>query len=751
SSGLDLYRSWNSGMFWDQQTHWEYPFGHPDFVHADHHEIVFHPDNPDEVWAVTDGGIFRSTDEGENWTEMNQGYNTYQYYAMGNATLDTMLAYGGTQDNGTSRYNGNPNWNEVFGGDGGYCVVDYTDDDVVYVEYQYGNRYRSDDGGFTFTSINAGIGGTGAWVTPMILDPFEHNTIYTTTTNGGVWESRTRGDFSNWENIGPAGSQNQVMAASPIVPDLLYVGSNSTVYRRDPESGEWSSITGNLPGRTVTRVVPDPFSPDGVYVTVSGFGGGHVYKSTQGGNVWEDISGNLPDAPVQDVIVDLTEPGTLYAGGDLGVYRTLDGGEHWDVYGEGMPVVRVDDMEMQSITGKLRVATHGRGMWEIQTGSSDLALLYPNGGETLATGAGIEFRWAGLTHAGNVGIDINRDYPNGAWETLIPATNNDGAESWTVSGPTTDNARFRIVHGSIAGQSDTTDADTRIAIPMLELIYPNGGETVLTGGFDTLMYNRIMVDEPLRIELNRNYPDGEWEVLQEAIGFLDSYRWMVRLPGGDHCRFRITSTERPELTAMSESDFTIRAPHMTILSPNGGEQVSIESTYEIRWEALEHNGRVRISLNRDYPDGEWEILNANASNSGLLNWNVTGPETEHARVRVAVQLDPLQSYVESTADFEIFTLGAEEASIPSEFSISDAYPNPFNPSTQVRLELPVRTNVDARVFNHLGQQVALLVNDNLEPGSHRITFDASSLSSGTYFIHITALDETKILKAVLLK
>ena len=751
SSGLDLYRSWNSGMFWDQKTDWWQSYGHPRFVHADHHDIIFHPDNPEELWAATDGGVFKSTDGGTNWTEMNQGYNTFQYYAMGNATLDTVLAYGGTQDNGTSKYVGDPNWDEVFGGDGGYCVVDYTDDDVVYVEYQYGARHRSDDGGHNFVSINEGITGNGAWVTPMILDPFDHNTIYTTTTNGGVWKSTSRGDFNNWENIGPAGSQNQVMAASPLVPGLLYIGSSGAVYRRDPVTEQWSQVTGNLPGRTVTRVVPDPFSPDGVYVTVSGFGNGHVYKSTQGGNVWEDISGNLPDVPFQDVIVDLTEPGTLYAGGDLGVYRTLDGGENWEIYGEGMPVVRVDDMEMQTVSGKLRVATHGRGMWEIQTGSSDLALLYPNGDEILAIGQEIDFRWSGLTHTGDVSLDINRNYPEGAWESLFTSINNDGFESWTVTGPASDNVRFRIIHDSIAGQSDTSDVDTRIAVPALEIVYPNGGETVLTGRFDEILFNRIMVDELIRIELNRDYPDAEWEVLTDNEGNADSYRWIVHLPGGEHCRVRLTSTERPEITVMSAEDFTLRSPLMTILSPNGGEQINTGTTYEVRWNAEEHDGRIRVTLNRNYPDGEWEILGSNIANNGLLNWTVSEPATQHARVRVALQLDPLQSYTESAEDFAIITLAADDPVIPNDFSISEAYPNPFNPSTQIRLELPMRSAVDARVFNHLGQQVALLANENFDAGIHHLTFDATSLSSGTYFIHINAMNETKILKAVLLK
>jgi len=370
SSGLDIYRSTNSGYAWRQLSRWHYPFGNPDYVHADHHEIVFHPYNTEELWEVTDGGIFRSTDLGETWTEQNNGFVTFQYYAMGNATLDTMLAYGGTQDNGTFRWHDSPDHEDVFGGDGGYCVVDYTDDFIVYVEWQNGHRYRSDDGGYTFVDINPGISGDGPWVTPMALDPFDPHTLYTTTTNGLVWKSPDQGRDANWQTLGQQlDGYMQVLEVSPTVPGRLYLGSSESVYRYDDSTNQWTNVTGNLPDRWITRVVPDPFHPDIVYVTVSGFGAGHVWKSTQGGGVWQNISGNLPDVPFQDVVVDRESPSTLYAGGDIGVYVSFDGGETWEIAGNDLPAVRVDDMDLQVASGRLRIATHGRGMWEIPTGS----------------------------------------------------------------------------------------------------------------------------------------------------------------------------------------------------------------------------------------------------------------------------------------------------------------------------------------------------------------------------------------------
>jgi hypothetical protein len=751
SAGLDLWRSTNSGFQWSRRTHWDYNFGHPQYAHADHHEIVFHPENPDELWNVSDGGIFKSTDNGETWQEMSNGYNTFQYYAMGNATLDTALAYAGAQDNGTTRYEGDPDWDAVFGGDGGYCVVDYSDDNTVYVEYQNGNRYRSDDGAQNWDEINPGITGNGAWVTPMVLDPFDHLTIYTTTT-GAVWKSSNQGRFSDWENIGNVGNGNQVLEASHALQGRLYLGGGNSVYRYDESAGEWTNVTGNLPGAYITRVVPDPNDPNTVYVTVSGFGSGHVYKSTQAGTVWQNISGNLPNVPFQDVVVDLTESSTLYAGSDIGVFYTNNGGQSWQIYGDGLPAVRVDDMDMQVVTGTLRIATHGRGMWEIPTGSAALSLLYPNGGETLAIGSTINMRWAGTALGDDVNIQINRDYPSENWSTVFDSTPNDGEEDWIVTGPASDSVRFRILHLTLPTEMDTSNSYTTLAAPGVHVIYPNGGETVLSGSYDTLRFERVLADEPMVIELNRNYPAGVWETLAASEPHPTEFRWRVELPGGNNCRVRVRSTTRPEITDMSDNDFILRAPVMTLVAPNGGEEWTTGMPQQIQWSAPEHQANVRVLLNRTYPDGAWETIASSTPNDGSQVWTPSPPATSQARIRIAAVFDPLQTYVDSDADFSILALGAgEENTLPAHYAVSEPYPNPFNPSTSITIELPARARVEAAVFNPLGRQVMELVSKEFDAGEHHITFDGSDLSSGTYFIHITAYGETAILKTVLLK
>jgi hypothetical protein len=81
---------------------------------------------------------------------------------------------------------------------------------------------------------------------------------------------------------------------------------------------------------------------------------------------------------------------------------------------------------------------------------------------------------------------------------------------------------------------------------------------------------------------------------------------------------------------------------------------------------------------------------------------------------------------------QIVSVESDLNSIPLDFTLDQNYPNPFNPSTKISFGLPQRSNVVLKVFNTLGQEVAELVNESLEAGTHSYNFDASKLTSGVY-------------------
>jgi photosystem II stability/assembly factor-like uncharacterized protein len=92
--------------------------------------------------------------------------------------------------------------------------------------------------------------------------------------------------------------------------------------------------------------------------------------------------------------------------------------------------------------------------------------------------------------------------------------------------------------------------------------------------------------------------------------------------------------------------------------------------------------------------------------------------------------------------------------IPEHFQLFQNYPNPFNPATSIKFNIPQsngKVNVKLTVFDALGREVTTLVNEEVNPGSYEVTWDASNYPSGVYFYKLTAGDYTKTRKMILIK
>jgi len=368
--GVPLYRTTNGGSSWSDVS---------GIQHVDHHALEFDPTNFNHIVDGNDGGVYYSTNGGTVWTK---SYNLpiTQFYAATIDELNPERTYGGTQDNGTMRtLTGNlDDWEMILGGDGFYCIVDYTNSNIIYAEYQWGNLEKSTDGGYSFFSATDGINPYDRtnWSTPVIMDPNNHlvlyygaNRLYKTTDGAGYWNAISS-DLTN----GP-GSGNltygtiTTVAVAQTDGDVVYVGTDdANVWVTTDGGSDWTSINTGLPDRWVTRVAIDPTNEAIAYVTFSGYRYDsplpHVWRTTNYGTTWDDISSNLPEVPVNVIAVDPQNTATLYIGTDYGVYYTTNAGNVWEPLGTGLPLSAVDDLVMHNGTRVLRAATHGRSFFE---------------------------------------------------------------------------------------------------------------------------------------------------------------------------------------------------------------------------------------------------------------------------------------------------------------------------------------------------------------------------------------------------
>jgi hypothetical protein len=89
--------------------------------------------------------------------------------------------------------------------------------------------------------------------------------------------------------------------------------------------------------------------------------------------------------------------------------------------------------------------------------------------------------------------------------------------------------------------------------------------------------------------------------------------------------------------------------------------------------------------------------------------------------------------------------------IPSSFSLEQNFPNPFNPTTIIRFDLPAEGFVKGVVYDILGREVATLLNDEMSAGSHQVTFNAAGIPSGVYFFRLESGKYSSSIKMILMK
>lgn len=96
--------------------------------------------------------------------------------------------------------------------------------------------------------------------------------------------------------------------------------------------------------------------------------------------------------------------------------------------------------------------------------------------------------------------------------------------------------------------------------------------------------------------------------------------------------------------------------------------------------------------------------------------------------------------------------GIEESELlPTEYRLYQNYPNPFNPVTRIRYELPEESSVTMRIYNSLGEEVAMLVNKVLQAGRYELDWNAAGYASGFYICRIEAGTYISVKKLILLK
>lgn len=365
-------------------------------LHVDTHAIAVAPSDPSIVYFGSDGGIYRTNDVQATpivWIPLNNStFSATQFMSLAVHPIDPNYTIGGTQDNGTNIYLPNATWLRINGGDGGYTVIDQNATDTVnvtlyhtfFTQTNFMGYARAVVAGGAWTFFGCGTQNAVAngmtcsasatlFYAPLESGPGVPNTLY--FGSDVLYRSADTGVTMQKVSQEPI-VQGVAVSAIGIAPqdDNIRIVGMRTGGLFGTTSGS-STLTdldplGHVPPNVfIARAAIDPANTDRAYVTLSAFGVPSIWKTENLSNAspsWTAVSSGLPQVPVSAFIIDPQNPNMLYAGTDIGVYSSGDAGATWVPHGTGLPRVAVFDIAIAPGTPrKLRIATHGRGLWEL--------------------------------------------------------------------------------------------------------------------------------------------------------------------------------------------------------------------------------------------------------------------------------------------------------------------------------------------------------------------------------------------------
>lgn len=550
--------STNGGSSWTLKTWWLYSqFPALPYAHADHHAAAFKTTGTPTIILGNDGGLNISTDNGASFSsDKNNGLVTHLFYTItGNPEVPN-VALGGTQDNGTRlRTDNSGTFNQVVGGDGMGAAYSQANTNTSIGSSQ-GSGMRANysnnvpDVFQNWVGATAGLSDVGfgffTCIVPAPANLDATGRVFFHFSNARVWRSNNGG--LSWTMIGSAiaptspglpvarrfRSSSYNLGVSPTDLNRIAVGAGGGFLDVTTNGGAtWTDIDliTLVPGYLgfVTNVTWQDNQTLWVTSVAQAAGSKRVLKGTiatpaspWSTATWTVMQSGLPDLPVTRVYFDPRDVSkqTIYAATHVGIYITTDGGANWEPFGNGLPTVRVNDIYMPPDGSYTRIATYGRGIWELsqlELVSADLSDdvtscdsdgVLDNGETGKLT---VTLMNQGPNNVNHVTLTLsstnpNVSFPNGNVVSFPPVQKND-----------TSTGSIRV---AVNGAAGIEVADFHIAVDSPELG---------VGPFNVTANHRVNYDEVLSSSATESVDGGQgWTITGDATTLPNIDAWQRR-------------------------------------------------------------------------------------------------------------------------------------------------------------------------------------------------------------------------------
>ncbi|MTI89052.1 MAG: T9SS type A sorting domain-containing protein [Balneolaceae bacterium] len=773
--GVELYKSEINDQFKTKYTYIVASQYEPHLglspIHPDHHYFaVTNKDDANETYRLVnanDGGIAITDDKGNQWYHKS-GAITTQFYGVDKAPGQDRYV-GGMQDNGTAISPIEPtsasSWNHVIGGDGVEVAWNKRDANLMLAGTQYGNYLRSTDGGNNWSNIasKAKAGNYAPFISKLGTSVQDPDLVFT-VGDAGVKRSddfgvswTTTPITSNWhgyrafDNVEVSKASPQVVWITSRLQEEPLNEIKGGIHVSNDGGLTFANISENIPYDLVeaSGVGTHPTEPNTAYLLFATPNQPKILKTTDLGQTWTDLSGfentgsvsnnGFPNVGVFSLLVMPHNEDIIWAGTEVGLFVSEDGGASWALSSDSLPNVSV--FEIKLIEGQVVLATHGRGIWtaeipELQDYSPPMATLSPRLKDPIFLPQGSVAINADLRSA----YDSTVVFKDG--ERLQTIAANESATTIEESFPVNEDAviSFSVVAYKDGEAYKSPKRSVEVyAVEVQDIYVSNQDGSLNAEDFET---------QGLSIASSGGFSGA---MLHSPHPYATGNEYIAVLKNP----IRV-ATENAILTYQDIAIVETGNSGSVFGDQNFWDYVVVEATadgstwvpladgydasYNSNWKQLYNNGGSpsqsmfeshSINLHDTFADGDVIRIRFRLfSDAGVTGWG-------WALKDLSIQPNAVTS--------------TEENDEPRSFTLEQNYPNPFNPTTNIEFYLPKSSEVSLKIYNSAGRLVQTLVDDFRNQGNHVISWDASQLSSGVYFYTIKAEGFYESKKAVLIK
>jgi len=676
------------------------------------------------------GGIFRTSDVGQNWEQIFTGYRNEDVRSL--AVNSSNHIFAGTDGHGLYRSTDDgATWqrlNNLIYTSTVIAILITSSGDIF--AGTFNGLFRSTDNGNTFIVSSNGISGTSigalGFSSGYLYAGSDFNGIFRSSDNGNNWESVNNGiDYSNRLVESFASTDfNESRVAN------VYAALGDKCYRTFDGGVTWDDL--QIPQKSLSdikvRINGDIVASASSNVTTAG--GGVIYSPDQG-NTWQIY--NVPNIPFSAVEED--NNGNLFGGSQgPGTYLTTNNLD-WNIMVNGMQAAAINCTNHTN--GIITVSTRHSGSFVSDNGGTS----WENVSNSLPYGWNYEFKINPVTNSAFL------LHQNGTYKTNFGDWNN-----WTNTNVFANTAAFNsfgyvyLFSGAFCKRS-TDDGATF--------------QSINIGNISNV--RQVAVDDEDKMFVatandNGFGGQGVWKSIDLGL------TWS---PANDGLPNNITAVEAVDITGFGNRD----CEKKIVAGSADGKYYSMNNDYSWNEFAV---GFQQTQLVKDigsvnYTEGvdisiiseqvEYKLspgiscpffLESDIDNDEILN-DITGLKFSFEKMNS--QFSYLIGTIGNSVIKKVYLtdVNDEADNLPVKFELSQNYPNPFNPSTTIQFSIPERSFVKLEIYNSLGEKVTTLVSEELNAGDYKYDWNAEKFSSGIYFYKFSTNNFSQERKMILLK